>query len=1277
MVVPPPVLGNPRDNGQDPSHGHTHTCTTQESASVFLSDAPASSIDTDWSQWLQTTAQRSKAQGIFRAYLGPHEYDIFDQVLDSDSGLVDFTSCDSTTTCSGDHKIASENATALTDSASTSLDMATALAPASEVCPRTVTWFRARSMVFEQIIPKIFSTSCPCTTIDMITTDDKENHSPASNSLPQGEDVNSTTISQQNLVMPGSVEPAAPMLLPVAPASRPITSDDDYDDNYDDDGDDAHGNNNNNNNHDLTLSREESAPSPPVPLDITSPSVPKAEQPSYPETFRIPTNAVFHTLEDDLEVANELLRYEEWQRQHSSAKDDPDPTQTTTDPQGGSNSRPTSPTGQVSDVMIAGLCRTQPHLRHLFHTLDRKRQMLGFSEKEFRHLLSDLRTHRSKWASDEKVGQEELYEALEKVLVDLKHYGEHSQPFLTKVNRREAPDYYDVIKEPMDLATMTKKLRALQYPSKKAFMYDINLIVDNCLFYNSDPANIYRRHAFAFRRKAESLLKLVPNITIRDRAAGESEDHFLEYDGMQGNMSDGERSMDTLQTNGLVPEVSTPGSSVMSRTGTRDMTHDQSNVTTPQRLRSNTIQSNGSVPSLAQPFPGADLDVIPEPTSEVEPDDSSSGTLAVPVDTRDVQTVLWELKTDLYRARKVNEAENLCTTRPIPGGELGRHLAPTGEVRRPDTMSLFQEATHLQYDTVRWQNGQLVEAQEEPSAELVQGGRHNFVRQETLTLNPHLNTAYPSTSLDQHPSNGYSMGISVRTTTKADQSSSAYPDSTEPSSDFPRILRSIQTVLRPVPLLPEYEYQAGLPDLRHPQCGSVIPAGFTPAEYTPLPDQPLWRYRSALIPTRAKLPHRIYSNLHTLRQIRDIDDKIWSARLNLPMGIKPNDADPDDEDALLEAAEDGPHQTRDPALAMLTQPRGFEVATTDANPGSVASSSDDLPPLQLNRSTAYSLLSRVVTLLVTHVGFEDLHVMAVAVITDLAVNCLMNIGKTVKLYCDKYARKMEPHEIIAHALFENGLEQLGDLERYLRDDIERLGPKLQDLQRKLEHAYIRVLDQPAEEDDDDEYTSGSGYTSSSDDEVVPDGKDATAEKRQLTENKTEGKEMDLETNADQVYLAGDFGDSLGGDDFFGFKNLGLDEEYGMDNLRLPSHLLLGQSGQQVGSGNAPKKRKRKHSKLAYRRPKVQWAPVSHENMSNQIGLLRPLYEKKLGAAATAVEDDDLPVRQRYNGFKPKQPLLVKRPLASLKQGLADGGSSNVSKKSKSASKAALAPPTKP
>jgi hypothetical protein len=47
---------------------------------------------------------------------------------------------------------------------------------------------------------------------------------------------------------------------------------------------------------------------------------------------------------------------------------------------------------------------------------------MGLSDRELQDLLSDFKPHRSKWANDEKQGQEELYEAMEKVLLELKNY---------------------------------------------------------------------------------------------------------------------------------------------------------------------------------------------------------------------------------------------------------------------------------------------------------------------------------------------------------------------------------------------------------------------------------------------------------------------------------------------------------------------------------------------------------------------------------------------------------------------------------------------------------------------------------------------------------------------------------------------------------------------------------------------------------------------------------------------------------------------------------------
>lgn len=45
----------------------------------------------------------------------------------------------------------------------------------------------------------------------------------------------------------------------------------------------------------------------------------------------------------------------------------------------------------------------------------------------------------------------------------------------------------------MDLGTVTKKMKNLQYKSKKEFADDLYLIYDNCLTYNTNPVCIAQK----------------------------------------------------------------------------------------------------------------------------------------------------------------------------------------------------------------------------------------------------------------------------------------------------------------------------------------------------------------------------------------------------------------------------------------------------------------------------------------------------------------------------------------------------------------------------------------------------------------------------------------------------------------------------------------------------------------------------------------------------------------------------------------------------------------
>lgn len=172
-------------------------------------------------------------------------------------------------------------------------------------------------------------------------------------------------------------------------------------------------------------------------------------------------------------------------------------------------------------------------------------------------LLQEIKpkaSNASKWATEDYVGLAELYEAFEKVLEQLKGYKKHSFPFLNKVNKRDAPDYYEVIRNPMDLGFMGKKLRAKKYFKKEEFESDLNLIWENCLYYNSDPSSIYRVHANEMKKKANELLKAVPNIIVRHRSDLEAEGYdsdYIEY--VESSASAGTGSVDEPKSLGQSP----------------------------------------------------------------------------------------------------------------------------------------------------------------------------------------------------------------------------------------------------------------------------------------------------------------------------------------------------------------------------------------------------------------------------------------------------------------------------------------------------------------------------------------------------------------------------------------------------------------------------------------------------------------------------------------------------------------------------------------------------
>jgi len=77
------------------------------------------------------------------------------------------------------------------------------------------------------------------------------------------------------------------------------------------------------------------------------------------------------------------------------------------------------------------------------------------------------------------------YNALLHLLNDMQNHSS-AWPFQQPVNRDEVADYYDVIKEPMDLSTMEAKLEKDEYAGPEDFLRDATKIFVNCRRYNSE-----------------------------------------------------------------------------------------------------------------------------------------------------------------------------------------------------------------------------------------------------------------------------------------------------------------------------------------------------------------------------------------------------------------------------------------------------------------------------------------------------------------------------------------------------------------------------------------------------------------------------------------------------------------------------------------------------------------------------------------------------------------------------------------------------------------------
>ncbi|EAT32755.1 AAEL015015-PA [Aedes aegypti] len=83
------------------------------------------------------------------------------------------------------------------------------------------------------------------------------------------------------------------------------------------------------------------------------------------------------------------------------------------------------------------------------------------------------------------------FDNLKKLIKQIQHH-KSAWPFMEPVDPDEAPDYYRVIKEPMDLQKVENKVNNQTYHTLSEFIGDMTKIFDNCRYYNPKESQFYR-----------------------------------------------------------------------------------------------------------------------------------------------------------------------------------------------------------------------------------------------------------------------------------------------------------------------------------------------------------------------------------------------------------------------------------------------------------------------------------------------------------------------------------------------------------------------------------------------------------------------------------------------------------------------------------------------------------------------------------------------------------------------------------------------------------------
>lgn len=959
---------------------------------------------------------------------------------------------------------------------------------------------------------------------------------------------------------PSASRDAGPAAKPAAPKRNARAMDED---NYDDDDDED----------------DEDEPPPPKrmrpdPKDSPAPTRPMSRQPSAavskagaPPTsapssqFRSPEEVrkaleeeqkaaekaakenflnTFFTLENDRDAMLEQQKLDELDRQVENELSGPNATSS------GSKQVMGPQQGTLSS---ANLGASSLALKHLIARVDANRDRVPASDAKLRSLMKEVRKNRSKWANEDRVGQEELYEAAERVLMDLKGQTEHATPFLQRVNRRDAPDYHKIITKPMDIGTMIKKLKGLEYKSKKEFCDDLELIWTNCLKYNADPAHYLRKKAEHMRKETARLTPLIPDITIRDRAEVEAAEKAAEKAAEREERERKRQLGDIDSDEDDQPIVATRGRKAPSKGAMKGgTTARKAPPTAPD-------QTQSPAPDISAPAPATGLvradhlradgeGSTDQPRFSTEPPGNSTPLPPnLPVDS----TI------DASHA-DVSEVE----AAPPAAMDTNEEQYEEDEEYKVWKHVTKKERAQIAADRHRLFAQDRLNA-EEPALLRTKAGMRRWVRlQKKLMGDLEGEEKVAEESHEPGVENATATGTLAEGMDIDDDS--VLPDYYFPLSGVPEVN----------PRLKWTEDHEGNVVEHREECMHFF-------------DADSFQCKPSL------LTKKMESNMRQMQETRKIMARIGMVK---QMQVQT--------------------QTYQNQFQKY-EPEPFREATI---PPTVVTDDGPMIAPGLMRAT----LQRSIGKIFYHAGFEDFQPSALDTVTELAIDHFSHLSTALKSYFEapavtteeipaedqpfapdvqdekQWTTRYDMEDSILQTLQSYG-HDLDSLTSYIEEDITRIGTKLSTHHENVKQYYADLV-RPALDPTLVAYDGGAS--------AFNDGNESQ-------------------------FIAGDFAEDLG-EDFFGFRELGLDKELGLSSVSVPLHLLqsrINASQPTVGTGVVVQSDIMENPE--------PWRPVTSENIEEEIGLVQTFFKEKLDKMPgdPLIEDEDLPAKQRFP--KPRLP----------------------------------------